>query len=153
MIENEQLKHQLLQICKGQVLEKLNRIRSKIQDVQHALEAETKSTAGDKHETGRAMLQIEREKLGTQLADNESSQNVLNRINPSQKQKVISLGSVVFTTQFNYFIAISGSEVNIDGIFYYTVSSASPIAKALFGKGERETIIFRDLAITILKVI
>jgi transcription elongation GreA/GreB family factor len=60
---------------------------------------------------------------------------------------------VVFTTQFNYFIAISGSEVNIDGIFYYTVSSASPIAKALFGKGERETIIFRDLAITILKVI
>ena len=35
---------------------------------QKALQSETKSSAGDKHETGRAMLQLEMEKAGQQLS-------------------------------------------------------------------------------------
>ena len=34
---------------------------------------DAKGSAGDKHETGRAMIQLEREKLGIQLAETETN--------------------------------------------------------------------------------
>lgn len=37
--------------------------------LQGALMSESKSSAGDKHETGRAMVQLDREKLGNQIAE------------------------------------------------------------------------------------
>ena len=40
-----------------------------ILDAQNGLQSESKSSAGDKHETGRAMLQLEAEKLGKQLQE------------------------------------------------------------------------------------
>jgi len=61
------VKEKIHQKCVALATEKQNEITHSIIRVQESLAAEGKSTAGDKHETGRAMLQLEREKLGLQL--------------------------------------------------------------------------------------
>ena len=65
------LKKDLYLFCQAYISNRKARIEARIAAVSEALEAESKSSAGDKHETGRAMLQLEREKLGHQLAEAE----------------------------------------------------------------------------------
>ncbi|MDO6425302.1 hypothetical protein, partial [Saccharophagus degradans] len=78
-----------------------------IQDYQEDLNSETKSSAGDKHETGRAMLQLEMEKLGQQYQTVLTQKNVLQKIDVSVKKKA-QVGSLVGTTSgLNYFLATS----------------------------------------------
>ena len=65
------LKESLFQQCEDFVNTRLQTIQIIISSHQKALSSETKSSAGDKHETGRAMLQLEMEKAGQQLARSE----------------------------------------------------------------------------------
>ena len=61
------IKQQLYKHCQEFVNQKLDTIQKTILSNKEALNSETKSSAGDKHETGRAMLQLEMEKAGQQL--------------------------------------------------------------------------------------
>ncbi len=44
-------------------------LQDSLNDALDSTANETKSTAGDKHETGRAMAQLEQEKIGSQIAE------------------------------------------------------------------------------------
>ena len=56
------LKEDLLKQCVLFVNDKLEIIETIMSENRKALEQESKSSAGDKHETGRAMLHLEMEK-------------------------------------------------------------------------------------------
>ena len=71
------------------------------------MSSETKSSAGDKHETGRAMLQLEMEKAGQQLASVQQMQQTLAKINTLTSSTNIALGSVIKTSSACYFLSIS----------------------------------------------
>ena len=68
------LKESLFQQCEDFVNTRLQTIQIILSSHQKTLSPETKSSAGDKHETGRAMLQLEMEKAGQQLAAVEQMQ-------------------------------------------------------------------------------
>ncbi len=70
----ESLKRDAYDYCFQFVSRKLDRIQVQIRELEQSLTSETKSSAGDKHETGRAMIQLEREKLGQQLSELEKTQ-------------------------------------------------------------------------------
>ena len=53
--------------CIKQLTQSLEGLEIRKAEILLALESESKSSAGDKHETGRAMIQLEREKLGEQI--------------------------------------------------------------------------------------
>ena len=61
---------------------------------QKALQSETKSSAGDKHETGRAMLQLEIEKASQQFKAIRDMRTVLAKIDLVKESKTAHLGSV-----------------------------------------------------------
>lgn len=63
------IKQELSNQCLEFVENRFQTIQNTINEIQESLLSETKSSAGDKHETGRAMLQLEREKSGNQLAE------------------------------------------------------------------------------------
>ncbi|MBO3115297.1 3-oxoacyl-ACP synthase [Winogradskyella sp. DF17] len=147
------LKQRLTNICQKQIQLRLERIKSKIRDLHEALNSEAKSSAGDKHETGRAMIQLEREKLGFQLAEIEQIIKTVQRIDTSELHTNARLGSVVFTTQFNYFIAASCGEIDLDNTKFYTISSAAPLAQLLLSKKQGDVFEFRGNEITILKIV
>jgi hypothetical protein len=129
----DQIKSILLVQCKSYVHERLQRIQNTIVGIQESLTSETKSTAGDKHETGRAMLQLEREKAGKQLAEVQKLQEILGKINISPS-KHIRLGSLVVTSQGYYFISISVGKLSIGDKSYFAIAANSPIGKLLLGK-------------------
>lgn len=147
------LKHQLFKICQEFVQNKLQTIEQTIQSNQHALESETKSSAGDKHETGRAMLQLEMEKAGQQFKGVSEMKQQLDRIDIEFVSKNIRLGSVVFTNQANYFIAISSGKIEIDKTVFFAISSDSPIGKLLLGKEVNDEVVFREQPIRIENIL
>jgi transcription elongation GreA/GreB family factor len=146
------LKHKLLQECQFFINLRLKAIQSTILDIENSLESETKSSAGDKHETGRAMLQLEREKAGHQLAELQKLNETLHKIDWKTKSTHVALGSLVMTSHLNYFIAISTGEILIDKKKYYAISVATPISQLLLSKQVGDCIQFRDSKFTITEI-
>lgn len=144
------IKKDLYLHCEQFLNDRFKTVKGTIEDIQNALQSETKSTAGDKHETGRAMLQLEREKAGKQLAELQKLKTLLSKINVDSVHKQVALGSAVFTSQFNYFISISTGEIELKSGKFYAISPSTPIAKLLLSKTIGDTIVFRDHAITIM---
>ncbi|WP_431132946.1 3-oxoacyl-ACP synthase [Psychroserpens mesophilus] len=153
MITTNNLKTKLYIQCQEFIDTRLKAIQNTINEIQESLTSETKSSAGDKHETGRAMLQLEREKAGQQLAEIQKINQVLSKIDVSKTSSVIGLGSVVFTTQANYFIAISAGEIKAQNQLFYAISANTPIAKLLLGKQVGDYIEFRNQVFEIIKII
>jgi len=149
---NSNLKQLLLQKCQKRIEEQIAAVQGHIKDIQESLASETKSSAGDKHETGRAMIQLEREKAGKRLAEIEKEHAILSKIDARNSAQIIGFGSLVFTDKGNYFIAVSAGEVEVDELKFYAVSSGSPIGKTLTGKTKTDRVKFRDQEITINSV-
>ena len=113
-----------------------------IKDAQNAANNETKSSAGDKHETGRAMAQLETEKLTAQLGEALKITELLYKIHPQEKHQSIGLGSIVHTNNGNFFISASLGKVEYNDKTYFAISSASPIGKLLIGLKINESFSF-----------
>jgi transcription elongation GreA/GreB family factor len=147
------LKEQLFLECKDFISKKRLVIENVISEIETSLQSETKSSAGDKHETGRAMLQLEREKVGHQLAEINKQEELLSKIDISQTNAIVGLGSVVITTEASYFIAIGVGEIKVDNQKFYVVSSKAPISQVLLGKRAGENLVFRDRKFKIINLI
>lgn len=145
-------KKDLFEFCETFVVDRITRIQKNMVDIQEALISETKSSAGDKHETGRAMLQLEREKLGNQLAQAEEMKQVLARVSLQENTEIIGLGSCVITSKGNYFLAISAGVFTNKDVSVFCISVGTPIGKLLLGKSIGEVIIFNGDKIEILKI-
>jgi len=137
-------KENLYNQCLEFINNRLKTIEKTINEIQESLITETKSSAGDKHETGRAMLQLEREKSGNQLAEIKKTKEIFSKIDIKKSSKAIGLGNVVYTTKANYFIAISAGELKIKNEKFYAISPNTPIGKLLIGKTVLEDIKFRE---------
>lgn len=146
------LKEDLFEACTRFVSEKLMNIETVMQANRMGLENESKSSAGDKHETGRAMLHLEMEKASQQFEVVSKMKEVLQRIEINSTSKHIKLGSLVETDQGFYFLSISAGQVKIGHNVYYAVSSSSPIGAVLLGKGQGEQVILGPKTIQILSV-
>jgi transcription elongation GreA/GreB family factor len=142
-----QIKKELLKMCFHFVEEKHKTISNSIASNKKDLFSETKSSAGDKHETGRAMIQLEMEKAGQQLSEVNAMQEVLSKINVENRSKSICLGSLIKTDKANYFLAISTGKITIKTIDYFVVSTNSPIGSQLLGKKIGENIPFNNAKI------
>lgn len=153
MTRTNNSKQDLYNQCQVFVNDRLQTIQNTINEIQESLTSETKSSAGDKHETGRAMLQLEREKAGQQLAEIQKVNQILSKIDVSKSSVIVALGSIVYTTQANYFIAISAGELSVVNEKFYAISAITPIAQLLLGKTIGDTIQFRNQNFKIINVI
>ena len=104
-----------------------------MEDAQQSANTETKSSAGDKHETGRALLQLEQEKNVKQLAEAKELKEKLLKIEPKITSSIVSLGSVVFTSSGNFYISVAAGKLQIEEDSYFAISPASPLAVKLLG--------------------
>ena len=94
---------------------------------------ETKSSAGDKHETALAMLQIEQANVNGQLADALSKKAVIEKIDPALLSSKIVNGSLVKTDKGYLFISIALGKATIGTISVTALSLQSPLGKKLIG--------------------
>lgn len=145
-------KQKLLDHCSACLKKRRQILQNQLKQLQDSLTSETKSSAGDKHETGRAMVQLEQEKLSHQLLELEKSKSILQRVDTLQQTDRVHLGSLVQTDTASYFVAISCDAFQEKGSKVFCISVSAPIAKALLGKKEGEDFTFNGKKHKILKV-
>ena len=136
------LKQQLYQACENNILQKMEMIQKRLSSIQESRSNETKSSVGDKHETGRAMMQLEEERANYQLAQVLESKRALASVDVSKNSTSVQKGSLILTDKANYFIAIGVGKVIIEGKSYFCISPQAPIAKVLMGKIEGDELVF-----------
>ncbi len=147
-----QLKKELFLYCKAYADARGERIQRQIEILQEGLQSETKSSAGDKHETGRAMLQLEREKLGQQFALITQMKTVLHKIKMDATHAIVHLGSLVHTTRGSYYLAISAGVYELGNVKVFCVSLRTPIGQLLLGKKDGDQLILNGETSTILGI-
>ncbi len=128
------LKTALLNHCKEVVDEKYGNLLALDKAAQSSANSETKSSAGDKYETGRAMMHLEKERLASQMHEVSKLRKPLEMINPEKIAPVVELGSIVYTDSRNYFLSVSLGDIKIDGKQFFCISPVTPIGKLLMGK-------------------
>jgi len=140
----EEIKTKLLESCRNHLSTRRQAVEAILANIAISLQEETKSSAGDKHETGRAMLQLERENAGKQLAQIEKLEAILQRVSPDISSGPVHLGSVVMTSQNNYFIAIPAGAITIGDELFYSIGATSPIGAMLLSKEVGDSLRFRE---------
>lgn len=151
-MKNSAIKQELLSACYQYVEKRIGGIQTAIDDLEAALKLETKCSMGDKYETGRAMLHLEFEKLAAQLEQYKKLKKTLRQIQPEKEFNIIGFGSIVKTTEANYFLSIPAGEILAENEKYYAIGASAPIAQALSGKKEGEEISFNGRKPKILHV-
>ncbi len=146
-------KKQVHEQCIAIATQKCFEINKNIFRVQESLSAESKSSAGDKHETGRAMLQLEREKLGLQLKNAEQVLGVLQKINPTQQHIKATMGSLIKTENGYYYLSAFLGQIILEGKSIFVISKQSPIGSLIYGKSVGERFEFNNNLQTVLEVI
>ncbi|MEZ4756386.1 MAG: 3-oxoacyl-ACP synthase [Flavobacteriales bacterium] len=117
-----------------------------------ARNSDTKSSAGDKHEVGRAMVQQELDQLEGRSASIRSMQQELARVPMDRVHEQVGFGSLVVTDRGTFFIAIgTGAVDTMDGTCF-AISLASPIGQMLRGKRIGDTVTVNGRAIRILSL-
>ena len=131
MKDKFQLKKNLLDTCRRIISERIEVIEQNLKGVRESRNNETKSSAGDKYETGRAMLQIEEDNYKKQLHQAQLLNNQLDQIKIDSMANQVGIGSLVVTDQGEYFISVGLGEVSLQGKTYYCISAASPVGGKL----------------------
>lgn len=149
----KEIKSELLHACTQVVEKRFARVKQVIADIEESLLEEDKSSAGDKHETGRAMLQIDRENAGKQLQEIEKLKQLLAKVDVAATSDYARLGSLVYASQATYFVSISIGDIEVNTAHYLCVALNSPIGMLLNGKRKGETFTFNGTEHTVNKIV
>jgi len=139
------LRQELHQLCSQHVSTRIKDIQAAIAQVHEAAANETKSSAGDKYETAREMLQQEMNINQANINQLLQVKAVLDSIATIPVSDTIALGSVVHTNRGNYYVAAGAGTFTCNGNKYHTISTSSPIGKHMIGLKQGATFTFNGL--------
>lgn len=143
------LKQNIFEACAQLLDQKIDALNHSLQQVTESADNETKSTAGDKYETARAMMQMEQEKLGRQLKEILEQRSQLQKIDISLTHLTVAKGSLVLTDKGYLFISVGIGKVQADGETVIAISPLSPLGKKLIGLKPDDRIELNGTAYTI----
>lgn len=139
--------------CESYLRQKAKGYLSQDQSLLESLDSEGKSSAGDKHETGRAMIQLEREKLAQQRERNDQDIKTLDALKNKTTTVHLAPGALVNTSLASYFLAVPADAFSHNDKKIYCISPQSPIGQLLLGKKAGESFSFRGNSIKVLEVL
>ncbi len=152
MASPSNIKETLLTLCRGFIEARMRSAELSIQMAQASANEESKSSAGDKYETGRAMAQLEIEKGSVQFAEANKMMQALEQMSPNVESSVVMLGSLVYTNQGKYFLSAAVGQLIVDGVTWYAISPASPIGTNLKGLRVGDSFSFNHKEFVVEKV-
>lgn len=132
--------------------QRIEQARQAIISAKESRDNETKSSVGDKFETGRTLMQMEVEKNRVQLNITEKLKAELSKIDIHRSFNKVEFGSLVKTNQNNYFISAALGKIELADEVYFCISLASPIGKLLQNKRVGNTVVFNGKADTIVEI-
>lgn len=149
---HQQTKAALFALCQQYVQQRIDTARQAMEAAQEAANSESKSSAGDKYETSRAMAQLERDRNAQLLAEAMKLSQDLDRLTVDKSYATVQPGSLVMTNRGAFFISISAGKLMVYEKDYFAVSPASPIAMALSGRKSGDVVTFNKMTYQIVNV-
>lgn len=149
---SENLKAILYKQCMEYVMQRLETAKQVLIHAQESANAEEKSSAGDKYETGRAMAHLEREKALEQLNEAMKLKAALEKVSQTNASDRVSLGSIVFTDTRNFYLAISAGKLTSNGVEFVALAPASPLGAILLGRQKGDQFIFNKQTLVITEI-
>lgn len=134
------------------VHEKIAMLQKVLDDLKESGANETKSTAGDKHETALAMLQIEQANTRAQLQEVLNQQAALEKINPEISATVVLNGSLVKTDRGYLYLSVALGKATVDGIVVIALSPQSPLGQKMMGLRVGEVVSVNNTSYLIIDV-
>ena len=143
-LEKIAFKEKLRSQCIALIEERMLLAAEAMQQAQDAANAEEKSSAGDKYETGRAMNHIQKDLHARQLAENRKELEALLAIDCSQVRTTAGAGAIVIAGDFRFFIAAGLGALTLEGEKILAISPQAPLARLLYNKKTADTILFNQ---------
>ena len=144
-------KEQVLHQCRATVEDRTKALQAELEKVKASAQEETKSSMGDKYETGREMMMQESNKLNERLEVLLRQTAALSAID-DEAHAVVKSGSLVQTDQGIYFISVALGVLEIKKVKVFVVSPVAPLVRELIGKAEGDVIQFNGRKQRILSV-
>ncbi len=123
-----------LAICNAlgaELAKREKRIQYAFDDLNSAVSDDSKSTAGDKHETGRAMVHLEQEKLSQQLIKLNQLKEAFAKINPLESHNSVKFGSLVHSSNGIYFFSIGLGKISVENQNIFCLTLTSPLGQKM----------------------
>lgn len=146
------IKEKLYKLCLDYVEQRIASAEQAIWAARESANDDTKSSAGDKYETGREMMQQEIDRNRKQLDESRKLRLVLDQIDTSKITPFVQNGSLVTTNFGKFFISISKGQMQVDGCNYFVISSISPIGINLMKQKEGDEFDFNGKNFKIEKI-
>ncbi len=139
--------------CLAYVHMRLDAARAGMAAAQESSNSETKSSAGDKYETGREMANQERDRHAAQFHEAQQLLAALQKINPELPSDTVRTGALVATSLGLFYLSIgAGKLTTAEGQEFLAVSPAAPVVAALSGKRAGDEVVFNGKAVRVLAV-
>jgi transcription elongation GreA/GreB family factor len=132
----QEIKASLYQLCLNFIEERINTAETALKQAREASNDDTKSSAGDKYETSREMMQQDIDRNKRLLIDAEENQRVLTSLKDAPYSDSARNGSLVYTNQGNFYLSISAGQLQLGKDTIFAISAVSPIGKLLLGKAK-----------------
>jgi len=150
-VNYSRLKSSVVQALKLVVEEKIASAKSSIASTTESKNSATKSSAGDKHETGRAMMERELALNTSQLHKAELLFHEINTL-PLSPAHIAARGSLITTNTAIYFLSVAHGKLVVDDHTVFAISCISPIAQTLLGSSAGISLEFQGRKIRVERV-
>lgn len=147
------MKSTILQYVKTYLDQRMQTSLDAMQAAQESANGESKSSAGDKYETSRAMGQLDRDMHARMYQQTLEERKLVERIDETAPFRKGALGAFLKTSMGDFFLSVSIGQVDFDGKNIMIISPQSPIGALLMGKGVGDKFSFRGKEAIILEVL
>lgn len=145
------IKRKLFDLCTRYAEQRVVTVQEAIRSARESSESDTKSSAGDKYETGREMMQQEIARNEQQLHEARKLLHAMSRI-PVKDCSTGSPGALVITDRERFYLSISAGQLELDGTTYFAISPTSPIGLKLGGLQAGDQFTFNQKSFTIQQI-
>jgi multidrug efflux pump subunit AcrA (membrane-fusion protein) len=149
----ENMKSELYQLCLSMVKKRIETAETALAQAQEASNDDTKSSAGDKFETTREMMQQDIFRNKSLMADAKQNLQLLESLNNLPVLDTIRNGALVYTNNGIFYISISVGQLVLKGQTVFAISAASPVGQLFIGKKVKADFTFNNKKFVIEKIL
>lgn len=154
-MNTESLKEQIQQHCHSQILSRIETALHAISSAEASSQEDTKSSAGDKFETGREMMQQELNRHQNLLLEaRKMLQNLenLSTVSAASSADTVVAGSLVECDEALFYLAVGLGKIIVNDREVLAISPTAPVGKLLLGKKTGEQITFNSQTYRIVQL-
>lgn len=150
----QEFKQSVIEVSREKLNDACLQTRTQMESLRDSLGSEVKSSAGDKHETGRAMVQLEIERASSRLKNQENELTIFERLvfNDAATPSVVTPGCLVATSEGYFYLTVSLGAVLVEDQPVMVISPLSPVGNLLKGKRAGDSFEFNGLSREIIAI-